>query len=195
MAQQATIESLNEESDVEHAIAGLVERARAAMRGFAGASQAELDEAVTALAWSLYRPETARELAEYAVESHRPRQCREQDHQEPAQDLRHAAGPDAGQVDRHHRGNSREGSGQICQARWRRRGGHAVDQSFGDARQQGDDGGQGRQRDHHRALAARLACHQCDRRVHAVRAERRSAHRRTWFRSSRTPSPARQPMR
>jgi sulfoacetaldehyde dehydrogenase len=49
-------------------VAGLITRARAAMEGFSGASQARLDEAVTALAWSLYKPETAKALAEQAVE-------------------------------------------------------------------------------------------------------------------------------
>ncbi len=68
MAQQATVERLNEDVGVEQTIAGLVERARTAMREFASASQAELDDAATALAWSLYKPETAKELAEYAVE-------------------------------------------------------------------------------------------------------------------------------
>lgn len=45
----------------------LVRRGRAAMALFADASQAQTDEAVTALAWSLYNPEHARELAELAV--------------------------------------------------------------------------------------------------------------------------------
>ena len=49
-------------------ISGLISRARDAMEEFAGASQARLDEAVTALAWSLYKPETAKALAEQAVE-------------------------------------------------------------------------------------------------------------------------------
>ena len=48
-------------------VAGLVSRARAAMAGFANADQARVDEAVTALAWSIYKPERARELAEMAV--------------------------------------------------------------------------------------------------------------------------------
>lgn len=46
----------------------LVKRARAAMRAFAAADQARIDEAVTALAWSIYKPERARELAELAVQ-------------------------------------------------------------------------------------------------------------------------------
>jgi len=37
------------------------------MRGFAGLGQARIDEAVTALAWSIYKPENARALAEMAV--------------------------------------------------------------------------------------------------------------------------------
>jgi sulfoacetaldehyde dehydrogenase len=45
----------------------LVWRARAAMVVFAEADQARTDEAVTALAWSLYNPAHAEELAELAV--------------------------------------------------------------------------------------------------------------------------------
>lgn len=49
-------------------VAALVKRARAAMQDFQHAEQARVDEAVTALAWSLYKPEHARELAQMAVE-------------------------------------------------------------------------------------------------------------------------------
>jgi sulfoacetaldehyde dehydrogenase len=45
----------------------LVRRARAAMAVFAKADQTRTDEAVTALAWSLYNPAHAEELAELAV--------------------------------------------------------------------------------------------------------------------------------
>ena len=45
----------------------LVQRARAAMTTFASADQVRVDEAVTALAWSLYNPAHAEELAELAV--------------------------------------------------------------------------------------------------------------------------------
>ena len=45
----------------------LLARARVAMQRFAGADQARVDEAVTAIAWSVYKPEHARELAELAV--------------------------------------------------------------------------------------------------------------------------------
>ena len=49
------------------AVAKLVARARSAMAGFADSDQERVDEAVTALAWSLYKPQHARELAEIAV--------------------------------------------------------------------------------------------------------------------------------
>ena len=48
-------------------IATQVTRARAAMATLKGASQARVDEAVTALAWAIHKPEHARELAELAV--------------------------------------------------------------------------------------------------------------------------------
>jgi len=50
------------------AIDTLIIRARAAMDGLAGANQERLDEAVTALAWSIYEPGRAKALAELAVE-------------------------------------------------------------------------------------------------------------------------------
>ncbi len=54
-------------ADSGDAIDALVARARAAMTGFATADQALVDDAVRALAWALYRPEHAQELAELAV--------------------------------------------------------------------------------------------------------------------------------
>ncbi len=48
-------------------IAAQVARARAAMATLGGASQERVDEAVTAIAWAIYKPENARELAELAV--------------------------------------------------------------------------------------------------------------------------------
>ncbi len=45
----------------------LVIRARKAQRQFAGADQARVDEVVTAVAWSLYKPENAGRLAEQSV--------------------------------------------------------------------------------------------------------------------------------
>ena len=55
-------------SDTGERIAGLVERARRAMVEFHPSDQARVDEAVTALAWSLYKPEHATQLAALAVE-------------------------------------------------------------------------------------------------------------------------------
>ncbi|MCB1832700.1 MAG: aldehyde dehydrogenase family protein [Geminicoccaceae bacterium] len=51
----------------EEVIAGIVRRGRAAMRAFRNDDQAAIDDAVTAIAWSLYEPERAREMAELAV--------------------------------------------------------------------------------------------------------------------------------
>src|SRR5262245_36610134 len=55
------------ESSVSEVVDGLIHRARAAMQIFAESDQARVDEAVTALAWSLYKPEHAKELAALAV--------------------------------------------------------------------------------------------------------------------------------
>ena len=58
---------LEQDTAPEQIVAGLVARARKAMAAFAEADQARVDEAVTALAWSLYRPDRAKSLAERAV--------------------------------------------------------------------------------------------------------------------------------
>lgn len=50
-------------------VAALVSRARVAMEEFENHDQARVDEAVTALAWSIYKPDHARMLAELAVEN------------------------------------------------------------------------------------------------------------------------------
>jgi sulfoacetaldehyde dehydrogenase len=55
-------------SDAHKIAADLVRRARIAQETFAEADQARTDEAVRALAWSLYKPEHAKELAALAVE-------------------------------------------------------------------------------------------------------------------------------
>jgi sulfoacetaldehyde dehydrogenase len=52
---------------LEPEISELMARARRAQAAFSTASQERADEAVRALAWSLYKPEHARELAELAV--------------------------------------------------------------------------------------------------------------------------------
>ena len=64
---QTAAQALHQPEDEAQTIAVLVERARAAMAVFADADQARVDEAVTALAWSIYEPDRAREMAERAV--------------------------------------------------------------------------------------------------------------------------------
>jgi sulfoacetaldehyde dehydrogenase len=49
-------------------VADIVTRAREAMNAYENTDQGRVDEAVTALAWSIYKPENARMLAELAVE-------------------------------------------------------------------------------------------------------------------------------
>src|SRR5580693_9834651 len=64
----AVVELNDRISSADAIAAGLVRRARIAQASFANADQARVDEAVRAVAWSLYKPEHARELAELAVE-------------------------------------------------------------------------------------------------------------------------------
>ena len=56
------------ERDPVSIVDALVRRGRAAMEAFADSDQARVDESVTALAWSLYKPENAEALATMAVE-------------------------------------------------------------------------------------------------------------------------------
>ena len=57
-----------QDSATEHqVIQGLLDNARAAMALIADADQARIDELVTAVAWSLYKPENAKRMAELAV--------------------------------------------------------------------------------------------------------------------------------
>lgn len=67
MSSEAVAQMPTENRERE-VIKGLVAKARAAMAQFADADQARVDEAVTALAWSIYEPGRARELAELAVQ-------------------------------------------------------------------------------------------------------------------------------
>ena len=54
--------------DPEETVATLIQRAKTAMVVYAQADQPRVDEAVTALAWSIYKPEHAEELAVLAVQ-------------------------------------------------------------------------------------------------------------------------------
>ena len=56
------------ERDPVSIVEALIRRGRAAMEAFAASDQARVDEAVTALAWSLYKPENAEALARMAVD-------------------------------------------------------------------------------------------------------------------------------
>ncbi len=65
----ATLEKIPAPADpVADQVAGLVERAKAAQAVYENHDQSRVDEAVTALAWAIYKPENARLLAELAVE-------------------------------------------------------------------------------------------------------------------------------
>jgi sulfoacetaldehyde dehydrogenase len=68
MTIQATAEPVAI-ADPEAVVRELVARAQAAMEAFENTNQQRLDDAVTALAWSIYRPDNARRLAELAVET------------------------------------------------------------------------------------------------------------------------------
>ncbi len=67
MAGDAANKLVLANDDVRHAVESVVSRARAAQRAFADASQERADQAVRALAWSIYEPGRARTLAELAV--------------------------------------------------------------------------------------------------------------------------------
>jgi sulfoacetaldehyde dehydrogenase len=62
------VEMQNQRSPAQEIAADLVRKARKAQESFAEADQARVDQAVRAIAWSLYRIEHAKELAELAVE-------------------------------------------------------------------------------------------------------------------------------
>ena len=65
----ATMLDRSNADDAEAIIAELMSRAHAAMDKFENTDQQAIDDAVTAIAWSIYKPENARRLAELAVES------------------------------------------------------------------------------------------------------------------------------
>src|SRR5258708_28910859 len=67
-SMRGVVEMQRGEWDGEKMAGDLMSRARIAQTMFADAGQARVDEAVRAVAWSLYKPEHARALAELAVE-------------------------------------------------------------------------------------------------------------------------------
>jgi len=65
MAAVAEREAAQQPAEV--IVGAILERARRALAAYENRDQARVDEAVTALAWSIYKPENARALAELAV--------------------------------------------------------------------------------------------------------------------------------
>jgi sulfoacetaldehyde dehydrogenase len=63
----AAAEPVAAQESPEQVVAALLARARRAMATYESHSQERIDEAVTALAWAIYKPENARALAELAV--------------------------------------------------------------------------------------------------------------------------------
>jgi sulfoacetaldehyde dehydrogenase len=68
LAMSVVVEMPNQKSPAQQIAADLMRKARIAQEAFAEADQARVDEAVRAVAWSLYKPEHAKELAELAVQ-------------------------------------------------------------------------------------------------------------------------------
>lgn len=60
--------SLDKTAEAKQLVAAVVAKGRAAMQALAPLTQEKLDDAVTALAWSIYEPGRARSLAELAVQ-------------------------------------------------------------------------------------------------------------------------------
>ncbi len=67
MTMSPADQSPHTKNENPNVIDALMARARSAMAAIVDAEQSRIDEAVTAIAWSLYRPESARALAELAV--------------------------------------------------------------------------------------------------------------------------------
>lgn len=67
MALKEAVPAIDDDAREDAIIAELIVGARAAMAAFADADQDTVDDAVAALAWAIYKPERARELAEVAV--------------------------------------------------------------------------------------------------------------------------------
>ncbi len=67
MSKEAAFTPTVTDSPETRVVGEVVARAREAMQAFADSNQERVDEAVTALAWSIYKPEHAKELAEAAV--------------------------------------------------------------------------------------------------------------------------------
>ena len=139
------------------------------MAVFAKADQARTDEAVTALAWSLYKPEHAKELAELAVADTKlgnvPDKIVKKQRKTfgTLRDLLRVKSVGIIEEDKK-RGIVKYAKpiGVVCAH-------HAFDQSRRYAGQQGDDGDQGPQCHRHRRLARRPEDDHAHGRLHARR--------------------------
>ena len=68
MALKEAAPAVDQEAQEDAIIAELIANGRAAMVEFSDADQETVNDAVTALAWAIYQPDRARELAEVAVQ-------------------------------------------------------------------------------------------------------------------------------
>lgn len=68
MSMHALSKAVADDNLAEY-VSAMMQKARQAMEVFADADQARVDEAVTAVAWALYKPENAHHLARRAVET------------------------------------------------------------------------------------------------------------------------------
>jgi len=88
-------------------------RARAAFESFRDVSQERADEAVRALAWSIYKPEHARELAALAVADTRLGNVPDKVVKNQRKTFGTLRDPPTRQIGRHHRGRQGQGHRQI----------------------------------------------------------------------------------
>lgn len=154
-------------------VALLVSRARAAMNQVAGYDQARIDDAVTALAWAIYKPGDAQSLAELAVRGAGLGNVRSK----VVKNTRKTFG-----TLREYAARS-EPSAALCRkmppgvrsftpsrsAWWARSARRPIRPR---PREQGDDGAEGRQCRHHRAVAGRQRDHGANRGADAGELER-----------------------
>ena len=165
-------------------VQAVMRRARAAQALFADVDQARADDAVRALAWSLYKPENAKALAELAVEDTGLGNVADKIVKKQRKTFGTLRDLLRGAVRRDHRGGCGTRPGQIRQADGRHRRRDALYQPRRDAGEQGHDGPQRPQRDRHCTLAAGFADDATRRRTHAP------GTRKSWFAGGPCANPA-----
>ena len=179
MGKQERIFASDEAAEAAAEIADLVARSRAAQAQIEHYTQEQVDELIRAMVWSVARPGVAEEIARHTVEE---TQLGNYD----GKYLKIFRKTRAALMDiiddksvGVHRGRSRAQHRRDRQAGRRDRRAVALDQSRGDAGDQGDQRGQGPQLDHHRAAPARQAHQQDGLRQDARRRSSRWARRPT----------------